>query len=297
MLTFKEELTRIQSRINTVLDKCLPAEEILPQRLHAAMRYSALSGGKRVRPFLTYATGKALGIPDEKLDAIAAAVEMIHAYSLVHDDLPCMDDDDLRRGVPTCHKAFDEATAMLVGDGLQTAAFKVLSTDKHLGGSAEQRLEMISILATSAGSRGMVGGQAIDLQSVGKKLTIAELEDMHIHKTGALIRASVLLATHASKNVSEDDRKALDHYAMCIGLAFQIRDDILDIEGSTEELGKTQGADIALDKPTYPSIIGLSASKERAQQLHIEAVASLDRFGDNGALLAQLSEYIVQRPN
>ncbi len=297
MSDFKKALLAAQSRAEAALDRFLPTAGILPGRLHEAMRYSALSGGKRVRPFLTYATGEALGIDSGALDLPAAAVEMIHAYSLIHDDLPAMDDDDLRRGMPTCHRAFDEATAILAGDALQASAFRVLAHEPCDDLTASQRLAMLDILTYASGSRGMVGGQAIDLGAVGRTLTIAELEDMHIHKTGALIRAAVMMATHCSMTVSSEQRDALDAYAKCIGLAFQIRDDILDIEASTEVLGKAQGADIARDKPTYPSIIGLAASKERAEQLHERAVDALSGFGERAENLRALSEYIVRRPS
>lgn len=282
-------------RIEDALDQWLPPADRHPVSLHEAMRYSSLDGGKRIRPLLIYATGLVTGQPLEQLDGPAAAVEMIHVYSLIHDDLPCMDDDDLRRGKATCHKAFDEATAVLAGDALQALAFHVLSNDTRMAADAETRLGMMRILTNAAGSRGMAGGQAIDLASVGQTLNIAELETMHIYKTGALIRASVNLATLGAATLSKQQLRDLDHYAKCIGLAFQIRDDILDVEGDTDTLGKTSGADIALDKPTFPGIIGLEASRERARDLHSEAVESLKSFGEEANVLREIAHFIVER--
>jgi len=286
-----------QARTETTLDQWLPKPNIVPATLHQAMRHSTLDGGKRVRPFLVYSAGQALGVELQQLDGPAAAVELIHVYSLIHDDLPAMDDDDLRRGKPTCHKAFDEAIAILAGDAIQSLAFHVLSHDKNIQVSAERRLQMIDNLATASGSRGMCGGQAIDLESVGKSLDLPELENMHIHKTGALIRASVMLGALSSESVSEVQLKQLNHYAKCIGLAFQIQDDILDIEGDTATLGKTQGADIARDKPTYPALLGLDGAKQRAQELYQDALASLDDFDDKAEPLRWMAEYIISRSN
>lgn len=291
----KTYLSTCQARVESALKQRLPSENILPLRLHESMRYSVLNGGKRMRPMLTYATGKVLGLSHDELDAIACAVECIHVYSLIHDDLPAMDDDDLRRGKPTCHKAFDEATAILAGDGLQTFAFELLAHDLTITASAEKRLEMITCLAKASGSQGMVGGQAIDLESVGKMLTLPELENMHIHKTGALIRASVVLATLAGKNVDAETAKKLDNYAKCIGLSFQVKDDILDEESDTATLGKTQGKDKNNNKPTYPALLGLAGAKEKAQYLHEKALENLAHFGDEANLLRELSLYIIQR--
>jgi farnesyl diphosphate synthase len=259
------------------------------------MRYSALSGGKRIRPLLVYATGQAIDVTPERLDTPACAVELIHAYSLVHDDLPAMDDDDLRRNQPTCHKAFDEATAILVGDALQTLAFQVLSCGNEMQCEAETRLEMVEILARASGSRGMAGGQAIDLESVGKELNLAELEILHIHKTGALIRAAIRLATLLNPALDSKKAQALDRYAKCIGLAFQIRDDILDVEGDTETLGKTQGKDLAQDKPTYPTLLGLNGAREKAQELLQTSLCSLNPFGEEADPLRWIAEYIIGR--
>ena len=288
-------ISELQARIEDVLDRWLPPAETHPVRLHEAMRYSVLGGGKRIRPVLAYAAGRALGIDPRQIDGAAAAVELIHVYSLIHDDLPAMDDDDLRRGKPTCHKAFDEAMAILAGDAIQALAFHILAHDPALVDDPARRLEMIDSLATAAGSRGMAGGQAIDLGSVGQELDIAQLEDMHIHKTGALIRASVMLGALSAPHAGPAQLEQLDHYAKCIGLAFQIRDDILDVESDTETLGKTQGADEALNKPTYPSILGLKASKAQALSLHEEALDSLADFGDGADLLRWVADFIVNR--
>lgn len=285
-------LQAYQARIENVLERVLPPVDIVPMRLHEAMRYSVLNGGKRMRPLLVYATGESLGLAPDSLDIPAAAVELIHVYSLIHDDLPAMDDDILRRGKPTCHCAYDEATAILAGDALQALAFQLLAqADEQL--SAQQRLLMIQQLSIAAGSRGMVGGQAIDLAAVGKELTELELEQMHIHKTGALIRSSVLLAAYTAPSLAEKHLAQLDHYAKCLGLAFQVQDDILDIESDTQTLGKTRGADAAAGKPTYPSIIGMSAAKRKLDELYSEAVAALE--GLNAPLLLEIAEFTVKR--
>lgn len=291
----KEYLTMCQTRVEQALNARLPNPAILPQRLHQAMRYSALDGGKRMRPLLVYATGSVLGIPEEQLDAAACAVELIHVYSLIHDDLPAMDDDALRRGKATSHIAFDEATAILAGDALQALAFELLAHDPSLQVTAQQRLQMLTILTKASGSQGMVGGQAIDLQSVGTELTLPELENMHIHKTGALIRASVNLAATAKADIDPIVAKKLDHYAKCIGLSFQVKDDILDEESDTATLGKTQGKDLLQNKPTYPALLGLAGAKQKAQELHEQALLSLSGFGDEAQLLRDLSLYIIQR--
>lgn len=291
----EEQLASVQARTEQILGHWLPAADLAPQRLHQAMRYAVLDGGKRVRPFLTYAAGQALEVPREQLDGPACAVELIHAYSLVHDDLPAMDDDDLRRGKPTCHRAFDEATAILAGDAIQALAFQILAHDPQIQVDAQRRLQMIDRLALAAGSRGMAGGQAIDLAAVGDELDLPALELMHIHKTGALIRASVLLGALSSAEVGEAQLGQLDHYAKCIGLAFQIQDDILDVEGDTQTLGKAQGADLALNKPTYPALLGLEGAKQRAQELYQEALASLGDFDASADPLRWMAEYIVSR--
>lgn len=284
-----------QDRIENVLEQWLPATTRFPATLHEAMRYSSLDGGKRIRPLLIYATGTATGQDLSQLDGPACAIELIHAYSLIHDDLPCMDDDDLRRGKPTCHKAFDEAMAVLAGDALQALAFQILSCDPAMTENATLRLSMINSLSRAAGSKGMAGGQAVDLASVGTQLQIAELEAMHIYKTGALIRASVRMATLNAPDLDEDVVTRLDHYSKCIGLAFQIRDDILDVEGDTEILGKQAGADMELEKPTFPGAIGLQASKARALELHAEAIDSVSILGDQADVLREIADFIVDR--
>lgn len=290
-----DRLDAYRARAEQALDARLPAAGLLPARLHEAMRYAVLGGGKRVRPVLAYAAGEALDAAPGQIDVPACAVEFIHAYSLIHDDLPAMDDDDLRRGRPTCHKAFDEATAILAGDALQAQAFRVLVCDPALQVDATTRLRMVDVLAQAAGSRGMVGGQAIDMAAVGHELTLAELENMHIHKTGALIRASVTLGALCQPAADEAQLQALDRYAKCIGLAFQIRDDILDVIGDTATLGKQQGADLAHNKPTYPALLGLDGARAHARALHDEAMATLEPFGERAALLRQLAAYIVDR--
>lgn len=291
----KEYLVSTQSRVERALDSRLPNEKILPVKLHQAMRYSVLDGGKRMRPMLTYSTGKALGLSEDLLDGPACAVEFIHVYSLIHDDLPAMDDDDLRRGKATNHVAFDEATAILAGDALQAMAFEVLAIDPSIKVGASQRLKMITTLVKASGSQGMVGGQAIDLESVGTKLTLPELENMHIHKTGALIRASVNMAALARPDLDPTVAKKLDHYAKCIGLSFQVKDDILDEESDTATLGKTQGKDQDNNKPTYPALLGLAGAKQKALELHEQALESLNSFGTEADLLRDLSLYIIQR--
>ncbi|WP_031432934.1 (2E,6E)-farnesyl diphosphate synthase [Methylomarinum vadi] len=291
----KQYLTACQNRVERALDARLPSDNILPKKLHEAMRYSTLEGGKRMRPMLTYAAGKALAIPEESLDGPACAVEFIHVYSLIHDDLPAMDDDDLRRGKPTCHVAYDEATAILTGDALQALAFEILANDASIAATPAARLNMITTLAKASGSQGMVGGQAIDLESVGTTLTLPELENMHIHKTGALIRASVNLAALCKADIDPTVAKKLDHYAKCIGLSFQVKDDILDEESDTATLGKTQGKDKDNDKPTYPALLGLAGAKQKARELHEQALESLSDFGPEADLLRDLSLYIIER--
>ena len=285
-----------RKRIEVALERCLPAAREAPQRLHEAMRYAVLGGGKRVRAILVYASADAVGGASKGLDAPACAVELIHAYSLVHDDLPSMDDDDLRRGRPTCHRAFGEATALLAGDALHSLAFEVLSSDRSLGVAAERRCRMLELLSRAAGSRGMAGGQAIDLGAVGKALSLEELEHMHLCKTGALIRASILCGALCA---SADDAtiERLDEYARCVGLAFQIQDDVLDVEGDPTLLGKATGADSSLCKPTYPSLLGLSESRRRAAALHHRARECVAGLGASADTLRMLAEYVVTRQN
>jgi farnesyl diphosphate synthase len=284
-----------KQRVEKALEQRLPSPTTLPVRLHEAMRYSCLDGGKRIRPLLVYASGQTLGLPQDVLDGPACAIELMHVYSLVHDDLPAMDDDALRRNRPTCHKAYDEATAILVGDALQTLAFQVLCCDQQMAADAETRLSMVETLARASGSRGMAGGQAIDLQAVGQNLNLAELENLHIHKTGALIRAAVRMGAQLSPSASKEQVTHLDRYAKCIGLAFQIQDDILDVEGDTETLGKTKGKDSAQEKPTYPSIMGLKGAKEKAEELIQEALHNLESFSDEADPLRWIATYITSR--
>ncbi|MEP7242396.1 MAG: farnesyl diphosphate synthase [Gammaproteobacteria bacterium] len=291
----KARLEDYQSRIEQVLDRFLALPDCGTPRLREAMRYSVLGGGKRLRPILVYTTGESLGAPLEHLDVAAAAVELVHVYSLVHDDLPAMDDDDLRRGRPTCHRAFDEATAILVGDALQALAFDVLANDTSSPLSAEARLSMIRILAHASGTSGMAGGQAIDLASVGQTLSAQAVENMHLRKTGALIECSVLLGATAAGLTPGPQLAALERFGRDIGLAFQIQDDILDVEGDTAVLGKSAGADIARNKPTYPSTVGLAAARDRAHQLRDGAIAALAPLGMKAERLAELARYVVSR--
>jgi farnesyl diphosphate synthase len=289
---FQAWMGGIQTRMETVLARELPPAHVAPARLHAAMRYAAMEGGKRVRPLLAFAAGEVSGAALERVELAAAAVELIHAYSLGHDDLPCMDDDVLRRGKPTVHVEFDEATAMLVGDALQALAFQLLS-ENSLAQDPKVQLEMVKTLAAAAGSRGMAGGQQIDLDSTGKQLTLPELELMHIHKTGALIRAAVLLGFSCGSNSAE--RQKLDKYAKAIGLAFQVVDDVLDAEGNTATLGKTAGKDSKQGKPTYVSALGLARAREMAESLRGDAHAALSGLGARARRLGEVADFIVLR--
>jgi geranylgeranyl pyrophosphate synthase len=290
----KQHLAAAQARINQQLEHHLLQLACTDERLAAAMQYGLMNGGKRLRPFLAYATAHALGGAESQVDAAAVALEMIHSYSLVHDDLPAMDDDNLRRGKPTTHIAFDEATAILAGDGLLTAAFEVLVCAP--GWQPAQTLELVRLLAQASGAAGMVAGQCIDLNHVGKAMTLEQLERMHRHKTGALIRCAVLMgATAVSWPLATDIRDALLSYAEAIGLAFQVQDDILDIEGATEILGKTQGADLALNKPTYPALLGMEGARQKAADLCAEAHAALENVPGDTRLLGWLADYIVVR--
>ena len=285
-MDFPSWMAAIQARTESALDRALPGPGIAPAELHEAMRYATLGGGKRVRPLLCHAAGGMFAADAGELDRVAAAVELIHVYSLVHDDLPCMDDDDLRRGKPTCHVEYGEATALLVGDALQALAFQVLAESG--------RADLVALLAQAAGSRGMAGGQAIDLAAVGQVLSLEALEFMHIHKTGALIRAAILLGARVGTADAAAERQ-LAHYAHRAGLLFQVVDDILDAEASTATLGKTAGKDAADNKPTYVSLLGLVRAKELAASLQAEARAALADFGDRAGRLLQLTDYIVER--
>jgi farnesyl diphosphate synthase len=280
--------------VEAALQRVLPAADIAPRRLHQAMRYAVLSGGKRVRPLLAFAAGELSNADPGRVVLAGSAVELIHAYSLVHDDLPCMDDDDLRRGRPTCHVEYDEATALLVGDALQSLAFHVLG-EYRLADDPKTQLEMVNLLAAAAGSRGMAGGQAIDLESVGKTLSVAELEFMHIHKTGAIIRASALLGARCGNGLAERELAQVDLYAKLIGLAFQVVDDVLDADSSTATLGKTAGKDARANKPTYVSAMGVARARELAQDLRQTALDALAGFGERALRLRQIADFIVLR--
>ncbi len=283
---------QVQADMEVVLDRHLPPASALPSKLHEAMRYAVLDGGKRVRPLLVFAAGALYDAPRDAIERAAAAVEMIHAYSLVHDDMPCMDDDDLRRGKPTVHRRYDEATALLVGDALQSQAFEVLS-----GGALvpDRKVAMLSQLARAAGAAGMCGGQAIDLDAVGVALALPELEQMHRLKTGALLRASVLLGAFAGSMPQASEQSALEAYADSVGLAFQVVDDILDATADSATLGKTAGKDAAHNKPTYVSILGLEPSLALAEKLRQDAYRALQPFGEAAIRLRELADLIVQR--
>lgn len=283
-----------QDQIERLLDILLPPVSLAPVRLHEAMRYAVLGGGKRMRPLLAFAAGELTRAPDESIARVAAAVELVHAYSLVHDDLPCMDDDVLRRGKPTCHVAFDEATALLAGDALQSLAFGVLAQAPLASGPAAQ-IEMIKLLATAIGSRGMAGGQAIDLVSTGQELALPELEYMHIRKTGELMRAAVLLGAQCAAQPNPAQLEGLDHFAKRAGLAFQVVDDLLDAQSDTATLGKTAGKDARQSKATYVGLLGLARARELAQELREEALRALAPFGDEARRLRELTDFIVLR--
>ncbi len=284
----------IQTRAENILATLLTDADIAPNTLHAAMRYVCLGGGKRVRPMLAYAAGETVGADPAQIDHAAAAVEFIHVYSLTHDDLPCMDDDDLRRGKPTCHVAYDEATALLVGDALQSLAFEVLAHPRAASDAATQ-VEMLRLLARASGSRGMAGGQAVDLAATGRALDLAELEFMHIHKTGALIQAAVLLGALGHGELNAATRDALERYARCIGLAFQVMDDVLDAETDTATLGKTAGKDAARGKATYLTLMNVKEARAYAHELLNNALAAIEPFGERGRRLAEIARFIVER--
>jgi geranylgeranyl pyrophosphate synthase len=273
----------------------LPDSRMVPARLHEAMRYSVLGGGKRIRPALLFATARTLGLSEDEVEAAACAIELVHVYSLVHDDLPAMDNDDLRRGRPTCHKAFDEATALLVGDALQPLAFQLLANDPALPESPAIRLRLIDVLAQAIGTFGMAGGQAIDLAVQGKRLDIGQVEDMHARKTGAVIRASVLMAAECVPPLDANLYAALTRYASALGLAFQIQDDLLDVTGDVSTLGKATGADSERSKPTHPAIIGIQASQQRVRLLHNQAIHALVPFGDKAESMRALAHWLLSR--
>ncbi len=282
-------------RTEQALAARLPAADVMPARLHEAMRYSVLGGGKRVRPALVFATGRAVGLQEDEVEAAACAIELVHVYSLVHDDLPAMDNDDLRRGRPTCHKAYDEATAILVGDALQPLAFQLLASDPALPADPAVRLRLIGLLAEASGTFGMAGGQAIDLSVQGQRLTVAQVEEMHARKTGALIQASVLMAALCAPNLDPRLHEALAAFATPIGLAFQIQDDLLDVLGDTSTLGKATGADSERAKPTHPAVIGIQPSQERVRLLHAQALNALAPFGARADALRSLADWLLSR--
>jgi farnesyl diphosphate synthase len=284
-----------RSRVEDELERWLPPETAMPQRLHAAQRYSVLGAGKRIRPALVYATAETLELPLGQVDAAACAVELIHAYSLVHDDLPAMDDDDLRRGRPTCHKAFDEATAILAGDSLQVLAFKLLASHPGLPGDPRVRIRLIDVLADASGTAGMAGGQALDLEAEGRSLSLPEIEQVHALKTGALIRAAVMMAAHCSPRLDATALGALGEFGGLLGLAFQIQDDILDIEGDAALIGKPLGSDEARAMPTYPAVAGLPAAHARVRDLHAAASGILERHGWAASALAQVAHWLLTR--
>jgi farnesyl diphosphate synthase len=293
---FGAQLEVWQKRMEQALAVRLPDAEAVPARLHAAMRYSVLGGGKRIRPALVFATARAVGLTEDDVEAVACAIEFVHVYSLVHDDMPAMDDDDLRRGRPTCHKAYDEATALLVGDALQPLAFQLLARDPKLPPSAEIRLKLTDMLAQAIGTFGMAGGQAIDLAVQGMKLDIAQVEDMHARKTGALIRASVLMAAECvSPTLDPSLYAGLSRYANAVGLAFQIQDDLLDVTGDASIVGKATGADSERAKPTHPAVIGIEASQQRVKLLHNQAINALQSFGARAGALRALANWLLSR--
>lgn len=292
---FVDWMAAIQGRVELALARFLPPADRAPTRLHSAMRYATLGNGKRVRPLLAFAAGELTEAPVERLEVVACAVEMIHTYSLVHDDLPCMDDDVLRRGRPTCHVEYDEPTALLVGDSLQSLAFELIARDS-LGHAAAQPLEMIALLAHASGSHGMAGGQAIDLAAVGQTLNQPELELMHSLKTGALIRAATLLGALCGRSLAPEEREALDRFAKRAGLLFQVVDDILDCTATTATLGKTAGKDRVAEKPTYVSLLGLENARTYAEQLQQDTLAALQIFGTRGRRLSELADFICHRP-
>jgi geranylgeranyl pyrophosphate synthase len=295
--TFGLRLKDWQARMERALDARMPSPAVEPRRLHEAMRYSVLGSGKRVRPALLFATAATLGLQEDEVEGAACAVELIHAYSLVHDDLPAMDNDDLRRGRPTCHRAFDEATAILVGDALQPLAFEILARDPTLPAAGSIRVQLIGLLAEASGSSGMAGGQAIDLAAKGRALDIAGLEQMHERKTGALIRASVLMAAACVPALAREQQAALATYAQAIGLAFQIQDDVLDETSDVATLGKAVGADRRSGRPTYPAVAGISVARERIRTLHERASTALAAFGPDAMPLRLISDWLLMRRN
>ena len=291
--TFENRIAHYTERVAAKLDSVLPAATHSPQLLHDAMRYAVFNGGKRVRPLLVYAAGECLQVPEQVLDAPAAAIELIHAFSLVHDDLPAMDDDDLRRGKPTVHRKYDEATAILAADALQPLAFSVLADIADA--PRQTRSHLVKMVADACGSLGMTGGQSLDLSAEGRELSADEIEHMYAMKTGALIHASVVAPTLLSNAVSDQQSAAIDAFGRTIGIAFQIKDDILDVEGETEVIGKHSGADQRLNKATYPGLVGIEKARQRCDELLDSALQRLDDFGEDAASLRWLARFIVER--
>lgn len=284
-----------QKRIDTFLALQLDKLSINDDKLHQAMRYGLLIGGKRMRPYLAYITGEALGASLADLDGIAGALECIHAYSLLHDDLPAMDDDDLRRGQPTCHKAFDEATAILAGDSLQTLAFDILANHNFSQAIQPKQIKLIQQLVLASGYQGMCGGQALDLAATNQQIDLEKLEKLHSLKTGALLEASVLMAAECATQATEKDKEALKKYAQLIGLAYQVQDDIIDITSTEEQLGKPSGSDLAANKSTYPALLGLQGAQQKAENLFQQALQALTTLPYNTHSLAEFATFIVKR--
>ena len=294
-MSAEEMLAVWRERHERKLQRLLPPSAEKPARLHDAVRYAVLNGGKRLRPLLVYATGGMLGVPVIQLDAPAAAVELVHCYSLVHDDLPAMDDDDLRRGRPTTHRRYDEATAILVGDALQMLAFEILADDRDLPADPARRLRLISLLANAGGSRGMTGGQALDLAAEHHVISVTELENIHRLKTGRLLQASVLMGAALAPQLDAVMERTLAHFGDLVGLAFQVRDDLLDVEGDTETLGKTAGSDAMHGKATFPALLGIAGSRQRLSDLQSEALTALDDFGPRADVLRELTRQAIDR--
>ncbi len=292
---FGMQLEAWRLRMEDALARRLPSASVVPARLHEAMRFSVLGGGKRIRPALLFATARTLGLTEDEVEGAACAIELIHVYSLVHDDLPAMDDDDLRRGRPTCHKAYDEATAILVGDALQPLAFQLLARDPNLPSAPAIRLRLVELLSEASGTAGMAGGQAIDLEVQGRQLDIVQVEDMHARKTGAVIRASVMMAAECAPQLPLNLYGALERFAASVGLAFQIQDDLLDVIGDASALGKATGADRQHAKPTHPTVIGIAASQERVHLLHRQALEALIPFAERAAPLRSLAHWLLSR--
>jgi len=289
------QLDAVQTRINQYLLDKLESLPVNDEKLLSAMRYALLIGGKRMRPYLAYITGESVSAKQSDIDGVAAALECIHAYSLIHDDLPAMDDDDLRRGQPTCHKAFDEATAILAGDSLQTLAFDILVNHPFSEHANDKRIKLIQQLVDASGYQGMCGGQALDLGATGQEISLSDLEILHALKTGALLEASVLMAAECASNITEQDKQALAEFAQKVGLAYQVRDDIIDITSSEEELGKPSGSDLAANKSTYPALLGLTAAQQKADDLYQQALQALARLPYNTQDLSEFATFIIKR--